>query len=105
MMHTIIFRKLKVSIYTWKHGRLSFNYLDKAQHINEVLYSMDVEIRISLFVTFSTKLRLSCDYPVVTGGGNQSTRRKPPPNHKSLATFSRALGVHGYVWSSKICFA
>ena len=95
MMHTIIFRKLKVSIYTWK--RLSFNYLDKAQHINEVLYSMDVESRISFFVTFSTKFRLSRDYPVVTGGGNQSTRRKPPPNHKSLATFSHALGVHGYV--------
>ena len=29
------------------------------------------------------------DYPVVTGGGNGSTRRKRPPIPKSQATFSR----------------
>ena len=42
------------------------------------------------FVTFYAIFRLSHDWPVVSGGGNQSTRQKPPPNHKSLATFSLA---------------
>ena len=30
------------------------------------------------------------DQPVVSSGGNRSTRRKPPSNSKSLATFSHA---------------
>ena len=36
------------------------------------------------------QLCLICDQPVVSSGGNRSTRRKPPPNPKSLATFSHA---------------
>ena len=40
---------------------------------------------ISFFVTFSDILRLR-----VTGGDNRSSMRKPPPNFKSLATFSHA---------------
>ena len=51
-----------------------------------------MEFEIQFFVTFSTILRLSRDFdkPVVTGGGNRSTRRKPLPNPQSLATFSHA---------------
>ena len=33
----------------------------------------------------------SCTSRFVTGGGNQSSQRKPPPNPKSLSTFSHAL--------------
>ena len=44
----------------------------------------NVEVGISFFAMFSAILRISRDQPVVTGGGNRSTRRKPPPNPKSL---------------------
>ena len=37
-------------------------------------------------------LRLSLDMPIEPGGGNLSTQLKPPPNQKSLATFSHAVG-------------
>ena len=36
----------------------------------------------------------SRNYLVETGGGNRSNRRKPPPNPKSLATFSHAPVVY-----------
>ena len=49
-------------------------------------------VGISIFVTFSALLRLSQDWPVVTGGGNWGTRWKPPPNSKSLANFSHVQG-------------
>ena len=44
-------------------------------------------------VTFSAILRQSRDLPVVSGGGNRSTRQKPPHISKSLATFLHARGV------------
>ena len=43
---------------------------------------------ISFFVTFSAILRLSRDKSVVTRGGTGVPGEKPPPNPKSLATFS-----------------
>ena len=43
------------------------------------------------FATFSAILQLCRDLPVVPGAGNQNTRRKPPPNPKSLGTFSHVL--------------
>ena len=42
------------------------------------------------FLSHLCQLWLLRDKPVVSSGGNQSTRRKPPPNPKSLATFSHA---------------
>ena len=42
------------------------------------------------YVTFSAILWLSCDQPDVSSEGNGSSRGKPPPNFKSLATFSQA---------------
>ena len=49
---------------------------------------------ILILDTFSAILRRSHDWPVVTGGGNTSTRRKPPHNPKSVATFSLVpLGI------------
>ena len=51
----------------------------------------DTNLEFTVFVTFSAILRLSRDYPVVSGGGNRSTLQKPLPNLKSLATFSLLL--------------
>ena len=39
--------------------------------------------------------RLDCDELNVKGEGNRTTRAKPPPNSKSLATFSNASGDIG----------
>ena len=44
---------------------------------------------------FLSLFQSHCDYAVtsqlgLTDGGNQSTQRKPPPNPKSLLTFSHA---------------
>ena len=41
---------------------------------------------------FSTVLRLSLDWPVVSGGGSRSTQQKPPSHPMSLTTFSHAPG-------------
>ena len=37
-----------------------------------------------------------CTYLVINGGGNGSTLWKPPPNPKSLATFTHALNGVGF---------
>ena len=57
------------------------------------------EFVISIIVTFSVIMRLSCEWPVVSRGGNRSAWRKPPPNHKSLATLSHACtGFESSQW-------
>ena len=45
----------------------------------------------TLFIFIFFKLFLPYCGQVVTGGRNRSTRRKPPPNPKSLATFSHVM--------------
>ena len=52
--------------------------------------SITLEFVISIFFTFSAMLRLIRVWPVVyvTDGVNRIARRKPPPNAKSLVTFS-----------------
>ena len=50
-----------------------------------------VEFGISIIVTFYAIMRLIHDKPVVSNGGNRSTRRTPPPDPKSLTTFLDAL--------------
>ena len=40
-----------------------------------------------IIVTCSGMYRLNRNYPVVSDGGNRSTRRKHPPNPRSLVTF------------------
>ena len=50
--------------------------------LHSPLAVLNLEFGISFFVTFSAILRLSHDWPVVTGSGNRNTRRKSPPNPK-----------------------
>ena len=51
---------------------------------------MELLVRHYLYSIFK-KLFLPYCGQVVTGGRNRSTRRKPPPNPKSLATFSHVM--------------
>ena len=46
---------------------------------------LNVEFRISIIVRFSAMFFLNHGQPVVSDGGNRSSRRKPPPNRKLLA--------------------
>ena len=56
------------------------------QHVFD--YNLNLVFGITFLVDLSAILWLGHDWTVVTGGGNLSTRRKPPPNPKTLATFS-----------------
>ena len=51
--------------------------------------SATTTIRISRSVTFTAMCNIRCERPVVREG-HRSTWWKPPPNTKSLATFSHA---------------
>ena len=68
-----------------------FSKMLLSEKFSQNIHSFLGKFGISFFVTFSDISWLSCDWPVVNGGGNWSTRHKPPPNHKSLATFSQSF--------------
>ena len=48
---------------------------------------------IPIIVTFSALFWLNRDQPVLSGGGNRSTRRKQPSNLKSLAIVFHAQAL------------
>ena len=56
----------------------------------KMVFPLHSNLEFGIFVTFLPYCG-SRDSLVVTGGGNRSTQQKPPPNPKSLATFSHAL--------------
>ena len=47
-----------------------------------------LEFRGLVIVTFTAVIRLNCDQPIVSGGGNRSTWHKALPNNKSITHLS-----------------